>query len=124
MKGKQIGTHKPATQNPPPKWSVCHNSDTQLASGLEQRQFRVLNIKREGRILELDSGDGVHCVRPAQRFRGAFGETDISNFARSGDEDQRLIVSVKDGDRREPTTHSTSFFIAPTVSCGNRATLD
>lgn len=50
---------------------------------MEKANLGVLDVEREGRVLDLDGGDRVHGVRTAERVGGHFGETEMLDLALS-----------------------------------------
>ena len=56
---------------------VRDNRDAQLTGRLEQRNLGIFDVEREGRVFDLQCGDGVHGVCTAQSRGGALGETKV-----------------------------------------------
>jgi hypothetical protein len=72
-----VGTAEEATA----ERRVCYGGYTKFAARLEQRDLGVLNIEREGTVLHLHSGDGMHGVRAAEGGGGDLREAYVLDFA-------------------------------------------
>jgi hypothetical protein len=56
---------------------VSDNGDAELTSGSEDVKLGVLDIEREGRIFDLDSGDGVDGLSTTEGGSGNLREADV-----------------------------------------------
>ena len=73
-------THVFARQEAASQRRVCDDSDAELTRCLEETDLLVLDVEREGRVLDLDGRNGVHRVCTPQALRRAFGKTDVLHF--------------------------------------------
>lgn len=64
-----------------PERRVRDDLDPELARRFEQPDLGVLDVEREGRILDLQCQDGVHGVCAAERLFGDFRQADVLDLA-------------------------------------------
>lgn len=76
-----IGRAVCAREHAPPDRRVCDNGDAELARGLQHVDLGRLDIEREGRVLDLDGGDGVDGVRTTQRSGTALAQAEVFDLA-------------------------------------------
>jgi hypothetical protein len=80
----EMYTHKLASEEPASEGRVRDDLDAELAAGGEQVNLGVLNVEREGRVLDLHRGYGVHGVRAAQGVGRDFGKAEVLDFSCPG----------------------------------------
>jgi hypothetical protein len=74
------GTYILSGDQTPSKGRVGNNFDSKLTGRVEDVDFWVFDVKREGRILHLDGSNGVHFLSPTQSVRRAFRQPEIFHF--------------------------------------------
>lgn len=76
-------THVATSQHSTAKRSVCNNSDSKLSSSFQESDLLILNIKREGGILNLKCRDWVDGVSSSKCIDRAFRQPEIFHLSRS-----------------------------------------
>lgn len=75
-----VGTDDLSSQETAAERRVRDDLDAEFAGGLQETDLGVLNVEREGRVLDLDCSDWVHSMSSAQRLRGHLGKAKVLDF--------------------------------------------
>ena len=106
---EEAGTYVFPGEQPTSKRTVRDDRRPELSCGLEQPNLLVLDVEREGGVLDLEGRNGVHRVCAPERLGGALGEAEMLHLALSVDDVSRASR------RGRVATHFTSWAIASTV---------
>ena len=74
-------THVFPGEQPTADHTVHNDLNAKLAAGLEEPDLLVLDVGREGRVLDLDGCDRVYCMRTTKRVCANLGETKVLDLS-------------------------------------------
>ena len=74
-------THVFPGKQPTADHTVHNDFNAKLAAGLEEPDLLVLDVGREGRVLDLDGRDRVHSLRAAKRVRADLGKAEVLDLS-------------------------------------------
>ena len=93
------------------KGGTCDDLDAEFPRGLQEPDGIILDVQGEGRVLDLDSGDGVDGVCPAKSWSRDLVESNVFDLPGSGEGE---CLDFRNSDETS-STHLTSSAIAATV---------
>ena len=73
-------TYVAASEETPPERSVGDDLDPEFPRGFQEPDGLILDVQREGRVLDLDGGDGVNGMCSAKGRSGDLRQSNMSEL--------------------------------------------